>query len=158
MAYASTGPMQDNPQVRSLKMNQLMQVFADKQGYMELPSAPITSGGQKLPSGESLLARLMPRVGQIRGSQIPNRATPQNPNLAGAKGQIAQRKLTPTAGRAGTPMITGMNNTSQAGINPMAQAGINPIGQRGSVGQSNPLQAMAILAMMQQRQNQGRLA
>jgi hypothetical protein len=55
-------------------------------------------------------------------------------------------------------MITGMNNTSQAGINPMAQAGINPIGQRGSVGQSNPLQAMAILAMMQQRQNQGRLA
>ena len=145
MPYGGTGPVQDNPMVQSMKMNQILEVFGDKQGYMEAQSAPITGAGQRLPSGSSLMAALMPQVGPRRGTQAPPRAPTGSPNAAGVKGQLAQAPRRPRGGMpAGAPMAPP----------PMMGAGMGMpgVGGAGAAGGPNQLQMMALLAMMQQGQ------
>ena len=140
MPYAGTGPVQDNPMVQSMKMNQLLQVFGDKQGYMEGQGAPITGAGQRLPSGSSLMAALMPGVGPRRGTQVPPRAQ------AGRRpsGQPGLAAMPPRGAGMGMPMAPP----------PMMGAGMGMpgVGGAGAAGGPNQLQMMALLAMMQQGQ------
>jgi len=159
MPYAGTGPVQDNPMVQSMKMNQLLQVFGDKQGYMEGQGAPITGAGQRLPSGSSLMAALMPGVGPRRGTQVPPRAPTGSPNAAGVKGKLAQARGRPR-GRmpAGAPMapppMMGAGMGMPMAPPPMMGAGMGMpgVGGAGAAGGPNQLQMMALLAMMQQGQ------
>ena len=159
MPYAGTGPVQDNPMVQSMKMNQLLQVFGDKQGYMEGQSAPITGAGQRLPSGSSLMAALMPQVGPRRGTQVPPRAQAGR-RPSGQPGVGAQPRV-PGAGRrpSGQPGLAAMPPRGAGMGMPMAPPpmmgagmGMPGVGGAGAAGGPNQLQMMALLAMMQQGQ------